>query len=214
METRAKIIKGAAELFTKYGVRSVTMDDIARELSISKKTIYQYFKDKDEIVLMAVQSHAENEKEDYNYIFNRSRNPIEELTLMTRCMRDDFRDMNPSLIFDLQKYHPQAWKVIEDFKNSYIKNALVRNLRDGIEQGLYRENMDPEVLAIMRLEQVQLAFDSRLFPPDKFNLADTQLQFLSHYVNGIVTEKGRELYLEYLNKLELHQTKTTYNNEI
>lgn len=192
-------------MFTRYGVRSVSMDDIARQLSVSKKTIYQYFKDKDEIVTMAVQAHMEHEKKEYEEIANCSHNALEELSKVCSCMRKDFKDMNPSLLFDLQKYHPDAWNVWLQFKNEHIKNQIVSNLKRGVEEGYFRKEIDPEFLAILRVEQVQLVFDNQIFPADKFNLKETQMKLMDHFVHGLVTEKGRKLYMSYLEKENIDQ---------
>lgn len=205
MEIKEKIIAGAGELFTRYGVRSVSMDDIARQLSVSKKTIYQYFKDKDEIVTMAMHAHMEREKQEYEEIASCSHNALEELSKVCSCMRKDFKDMNPSLLFDLQKYHPDAWNVWLQFKNEHIKNQIVRNLKRGVEEGYFRKEIDPEFLAILRVEQVQLIFDNQIFPADLFNLKEAQMKLMDHFVHGLVTEKGRKLYMSYLEKENIDQ---------
>ena len=197
MSIEAKIIEGAAELFHKYGIRSVSMDDIARHLSISKKTIYQYYKDKNEIVMLSLKLHMDMNKQEYDQIFSGSENAIEELSKVSRCMRKDFKDMNPSLLFDMQKYHPKAWQMWLDFKNEYIKNQVITNLARGVKEGYYRSSINPEVLARLRVEQVQLAFDESAFPKDRFNFKELQMMFFDHFVHGIVTEKGKELYEQY-----------------
>lgn len=199
-ELRARIIEGAGELFQRYGVRSVSMDDIARHLTMSKKTIYQFFKDKDEVVMMALKSHMEYEKQEYGQIFNSDHNAIEELQLVTKCMRKDFKDMNPALLFDLQKYHPNAWKIWLEFKNEYIKKQVESNLKKGIEEGYYRKEINPEVLARLRVEQVQLAFDENVYPSDKYNLTELQLLLFDHFVHGLVTEKGKQMLKKYFTK--------------
>ncbi|MTI39952.1 TetR/AcrR family transcriptional regulator [Fulvivirga lutimaris] len=198
MSIEEKIITGAGELFKKYGIRSVSMDDIARHLSISKKTIYQYYKDKDEIVSLSLKKHLEYEKQEYDQIFNNTSNAIEELVKVSKCMRQDFKDMKPSLIFDMQKYHPNAWKVWLSFKNEYIKNQVMENLKRGMAEGYFREDLNPDILARLRVELVQLAFDEDVFPADQYNLRDLQLQFFNHFVHGIVTEKGRKLYQKHI----------------
>lgn len=196
-EAKKRIVAGAAELFHKYGIRSVSMDDIARHLSVSKKTIYQYFKDKDEVVTLALKSHMEMEKMEYDEVFDSSSNAVEELAMVSKCMRKDFKDMNPSLLFDMQKYHPDAWQIWLEFKNEYIKNHVVQNLKRGIEEGYYRKDIDPEVMGRFRVEQVQLAFDDTVFPTDTFSFKEVQMQFFNHFVHGIVTDTGRKLFEEY-----------------
>lgn len=193
-----KIIAGAAELFHQYGIRSVSMDDIARHLAISKKTIYQHYKDKNEVVQLSLKLHLEMNEREYDEIFETNHNPVEQLAQVSKCMRNDFKDINPSLLFDMQKYHPQAWQMWLGFKNQYIKNQVCENLKKGIKEGYYRPEIDPETLARLRVEQVQLAFDEKVYPREDFNLKDTQMMFFDHFVNGIVTDKGRELYNNYI----------------
>lgn len=207
MSIEEKIISGAAELFHKYGIRSVSMDDIARHLSISKKTIYQYYKDKNEIVILSLKLHMDMNKQEYDAVFTDSDNAIEELARVSKCMRQDFKDMNPSLLYDMQKYHPKAWVLWMDFKNTYIKNQVLENLEKGIKEGYYRKEINPEALAKLRVEQVQLAFDESIFPKDKFNFKELQLMFFDHFVHGIVTEKGKELYDKYSNQTLKEETK-------
>ncbi|MEM6525016.1 MAG: TetR/AcrR family transcriptional regulator [Bacteroidota bacterium] len=204
MEVKNKIIEGASTLFHKYGVRSVSMDDIARYLSMSKKTLYQYFKDKDELVTLGMQAHMEQEKAEFQEIANNAHNAIHEMAGVTKLMRKNMKGINPSLLFDLQKYHPNAWNVWLDFKENYIKDSVVSTLQKGMEQGLFRDEIDPEVMAIFRVEQVQMAFDDRVFPADKFNFKNVQMSFLDHFIHGLVNDKGRELLKKYLDQ----ETKT------
>ncbi len=197
MDIEEKIIEGAAELFHKYGIRSVSMDDIARHLSVSKKTIYQYYTDKNEVVMLSLKLHMDINKQEYDEAFEGSENALEELAMVSKCMRKDFKDMNPSLLFDMQKYHPKAWQMWLDFKNQYIKDQVLTNLKRGIEEGYYRSEIDPEALARLRVEEVQLAFDERVYPKKEFDFKELQLMFFDHFVHGIVTEKGMELYKKY-----------------
>ena len=195
-----KIIETAGDLFMKYGVRSVTMDDIARENAISKKTIYQFFKDKDDVVNHVAALHLEHEKQEYDEIHSSSHNALEELAKINHCIRKNFREMNPSLLYDLQKYHREAWNIFEEFKHVYIKNSVADNLRKGIAQGHFRSDIDPEIMANFRVEVVEMAFNESIFPQEKFDFRSVQMQLFDHYVQGIVTEEGRRLYEEYLEK--------------
>src|SRR3954467_98173 len=111
LDTKEKILKGAETLFMKYGVRSISMDDIARHLSVSKKTLYQHFADKEDIVTMACKAHLERSTKEFEEVKSEAKNAIEELATLSLCLRKNMEDMNPSLLFDLQKYHPKAWTV-------------------------------------------------------------------------------------------------------
>jgi AcrR family transcriptional regulator len=194
---RDKILNGAVELFMKYGVRSISMDDIARHLSVSKKTLYQHYEDKDELVTLASTRHIEESKKQYEALTASAKNAIDELARISVCLRKDMTEMNPALLFDLQKYHPKAWSAWLDHKNKYIRDSVVRNIKQGIEEGYYREEVDPEVIAAVRIEQIPLGFDDRVFPSDKFNLAKVQLQIFDHFVYGLCTEKGKKQYQKY-----------------
>ncbi len=197
MEIKERIIAAADALFKKYGTRSVTMDDIARELSISKKTIYLYYKDKDEIVTLGTQAHIEQEEKEFVSISESSHSAIDEISKISQCIKKIVTEMNPSLLFDLQKYHHKSWDLYLNHKTKFIKNSVVNNLTRGVKEGYYRKEIDVEVMAIHRVAQVQMAFDDKIFPRDKFNFPDVQLQFFEHFIQGILTDKGRQSYKEY-----------------
>ncbi len=210
-DIKDKILKGAMELFLKYGVRSVSMDDIARHLSVSKKTIYQYFADKDDVVTLVAQNHLEKGRSEFESLREISKNAVDELVRISSCLKKDMQEMNPSLLFDLKKYHAKAWNVWLEHKYKYIHDSVVRNLLQGMEEGYYRKEIRPEVLAVVRIELVQLGFDEGAFPRDQFNLAEVQLQIFDHFIYGLLTEKGRKLYekskQEITNPEQLYQVK-------
>lgn len=191
-----KIQRGAEELFMRYGVRSISMDDIARHLSVSKKTLYQHFTDKEDIVTVTCKAHLDRNAGEFENIQKISRNAIEELVHLSVCLKRNMTDMNPSLLFDLQKYHPKAWRVWLNHKNKFIRESVVRNLKQGIQEGYFRPDMDPEVIASVRLEMVQLAFNEEIFPRERFKLSEVQMQIFDHFVFGLLTDKGRKQYMK------------------
>lgn len=194
---KEKIQKGAEDLFMRYGVRSISMDDIARHLSVSKKTLYQHFADKEDIVTITCKAHLDRNADEFQSIRKTAKNALEELAQLSVCLKRNMQDMNPSLLFDLQKYHPKAWSVWLNHKNKFIRESVVRNLKQGIEEGYFRPEVDPEVIAAVRLEMVQLAFNEEIFPRERFKLPDVQMQIFDHFVFGLLTEKGRKLYLKF-----------------
>lgn len=201
-----KILRGAEELFMRFGIRSVSMDDLARHLGMSKKTLYQHVPDKDELVLMVARAHMERNKALTESIRREARNPIEELARISTCIRSAMESLNPSLLFDLQKFHQRAWNAWLEFKRGYLRESIVRLLRKGMEEGYIREDIDPEVMASMRIEMVQLAFNSELFSGNRFSLSELQEQLYDHFVYGLVTDKGRKLYQKY--KSQVNQSIT------
>lgn len=204
LEIKENILEASYVLFHRYGIRSVSMDDIARELTISKKTIYQYFKDKDDLVSTVTTKHMDMERQEMEEIEKSSVDAIDELAKISLCFRKNLKDINPSLLFDLKKYHKKAWDIWMGFKNEFIKNNIVGNLNKGIRDGFFRKGIDVEALAIFRVEQIQMTFDDNIYPKDKFELTGLQMQLFEHFVYGILTDKGRNLYKEYQEKL--HKT--------
>lgn len=196
-DIKDKIIKGSEELFMKYGVRSISMDDIARHLSVSKKTLYQHFTDKEEIITQVSQTHLDRTTNQMNDLREEAENAIDELAKISVCIKQNMEEMNPSLLFDLQKYHPKAWAVWMDHKSKHIYESVVRNLKQGIEDGHFRTEIKTEIIASTRLMLIEAVFDERIFPKNKFNLVEVHSEIFDHFVYGICTDKGRKLYQKY-----------------
>lgn len=197
IETREKILEGTEALFMKYGIRSVTMDDIARHLSVSKKTLYQHFADKDELVYKMSELYLERSFRQYEQIAQSSKNSIEELSKISVCMKHDLENLNPSMLYDLQKYHSKAWALYTEHKVKIISQSVMRNIRQGIEDGFYRPEINAEIMAITRLILIEAAFNPELFPKDRFNFVEVQTQLFELFVHGMCTEKGKKLYQKY-----------------
>ncbi len=196
-DIKDRIIKGAEELLLKYSVRSVSMDDIARHLSISKKTIYQYFADKDEIVTTVAMFSMEKNRIQFDEFRSAAKDAIDEMVRISICLRVDFQKMNPALLFDLHKYHARAWNVWLEHKQHHVRDSLVSNLKRGVEEGFYRPEINLDILANTRLELIQLAFDERVFDRTKYNLMEVHMQLFEHFLFGILTDKGRKAYEKY-----------------
>ncbi len=189
-----RILKSSLDLFWRYGIKSVTMDDVAKELGISKRTIYQHFKDKNEIVKVVIKHSLERESCDFNELEQRSINPIDEIIQISKHMRVSLSNMNPAVLYDLKKYHPQAWVLFNDFKYNMVLQSVRDNLLRGQKEGLFRKGLDVEVLARLRIEQIEMAFDPVLFPFGEFNMVEVQIEFLNHFVRGILTSAGFNYY--------------------
>src|SRR5476649_1155989 len=194
-----RIISGGEELFLKAGIKSVTMDDIAKHLGMSKKTIYQFFKDKNELVLALVTKKLQDDENQMSAIIDQSGNVIEEMINMMKCSEEIFSRINPIVIHDLQKYHPDAWKQFQNFKSGVLVHTLEELLTKGIKQGYIRPDIDVKILARMRVSQVEMGFNTTLFPVAEFSTWKVQYQFLEHFNYGICTLKGYKLLNQYKN---------------
>lgn len=181
----------------QYGIRSVTMDDVARQSSMSKKTIYQHFDKKDALVLAVTLDHFKREKAEFKEMEEVALDAVHELILVAQCLRKHVFKMNPSLLFDMQKYHRSSWDAYLNFKQEIVRGHISRNIERGKSQGYFRPEIDAEIMSLLRVEQVQMVFNPSIFPTDKFDFRSVQLQMLDHFINGILTDLGRKKYKEY-----------------
>ena len=194
-----RIIEGGEELFLTAGIKSVTMNDIAKHLGMSKKTIYQFFKDKNELVIALVKKKLQEDEDNMSAIISQSGNVIEEMINMMKCSEEIFSRINPIVIHDMQKYHPDAWKQFQNFKSGVLVHTLQELLTKGIKQGYIRPEIDVKIIARMRVNQVELGFNASIFPVAEFNTWRVQQQFNEHFSYGICTLKGYKLLNQYKN---------------
>jgi AcrR family transcriptional regulator len=194
-----RIIQGGEELFLQAGIKSVTMDDIAKHLGMSKKTIYHFFNDKNELVIALVKKKLEEDECQINDIIQSSDNVIEEMINMMKCSEEIFSRINPIVIHDMQKYHPDAWSEFQKFKANVLVKTLEELLTKGIKQGFIRPEIDVKILAKMRVNQVEMGFNALIFPVAQFSTWRVQYQLLEHFNYGICTIKGHKLLDQYKN---------------
>lgn len=173
------------------------MDDIATRLGISKKTIYQYYEDKNALLSSLVKMELLTQTEEMQEIRSNSENAIDEMLQSMNCMSRNFSKMNPTLFYDLQKYHSSAWSHFKNFKEKQMTGFVEENLRRGIKNELYRKDLKVKTLARLRLEEVEMGFNPDAFPPEQFNMTDVQVALLEHFLYGVVTVKGHKLINKY-----------------
>ncbi len=180
-------------LFSTYGIKSITMDEISKELGISKKTIYQYFEDKKTLISAVVEYALANETAKVEKIEKSNLNPIEEMFYHMKQAKEMLSNMNVTFLYDLQKYFPVAFAKYEKFKLEGVL-ALEKNLENGIEQGLYLPDINTKILAKFRVESVDMGFDPYKFNKDEHTLLEIQLEMMAHFLRGILSPKGLEIY--------------------
>ena len=193
---RQKILDVAVEQFSRYGVRTVTMEDIARLSGVSKKTIYQEFKDKKELVKMAFGMLLNQDQEKLVGILSDGDGVIEHLIYTSKMIRERFANMNPMAILEVQRYFPDSWEMFESFRDEIIVTDIVNVLERGKKLGYFREEINSEILARMRVNQISAAFDPSSFNNLAYSLLDLHLEMMNHFLHGVFTEKGRQAYLE------------------
>ncbi len=173
------------------------MDDIAQHLAISKKTIYKWYSNKDEVVYAAVKGFLNEMGQSSQCFLDNSENAIAQLFNIMQTVRQIFLSMRPAVFHDLRKYHPNAWKLWQEHKCGFMLEKIKENLRQGIEEGFFRNDLDIEVVARLRMVMIELPFDPHVFPQHEFNLQQVQQANLELYMLGIATLKGHKLINEY-----------------
>ncbi len=203
-ETKSQIIESSVQLFLKDGIKRVTMDDIAREMGISKKTIYTHFKDKEEIIITATQIYMERECEVMESLRKNSANAVEHLFKLSIILRENFNNMHATVLRDLKRYYKKAWKIYQQFERNVFYKEIESSLNTGIKEGYFRKEINVGILSSLRLMEIQLSFDNEFFDHKANSLYDIQHQLLDHFTYGILSEKGLELFKSY-NKQLIHE---------
>ena len=197
-----RILNKARELMFQTGVKHVTMDDLATQLGISKKTIYQYYKDKDALVSSVVENELANHALICNQSMQIADNAVHEIFLLMTVLQELFSSMNPLTLFEIEKYYPLAFDKIKKHKDDFIFSMISANLEKGIAEGLYRKDVDVTILSRYRLETSLIPFNIHVFHPSKFDMLKVNLQIIEHFVYGVATLEGHKLMDAYkLNKL-------------
>ncbi|MFN3938989.1 MAG: TetR/AcrR family transcriptional regulator [Chitinophagales bacterium] len=185
-----KILERCERLFMRYGAKSITMDDVSRELGISKKTLYQYVAGKEDLVYKVTQFHFKHHDEMVNRICNNSTNAIDEMLQITQWVSHHLQEVNPSLMFDLNKYYPDSWQLFLDHRNTQVYNCLINNIQKGRAQELYRTNFNEEIVCRIYISRLDMVIDPTVFPFEKFRLRDVMQQYVEYHIRGIATTKG------------------------
>lgn len=197
MEPKERIIKEARGLFFRLGIRSVTMDDIAAQVGMSKKTLYQHFVDKDALVDDLVEGEVGLMQDETMACINSSANAIEEIFISMEMANKHFTKMNPMVLFDLHKFHFKSFQKFMDHKNTFLIKVIMDNLKRGIAEGLYRADTKIDIMAKYRLQMLMLPFDMEAYPPMQYNLIDVSNAMIENFLYGLSTEKGYQLIEKY-----------------
>lgn len=198
-ENAIKILKGAEQLFFKYGIKNVTMDDIAKHLSVSKKTIYQYFKDKDTMIHNLVELTLKEDKCIIQKSQSESTNVVHEAFNLMENMREFFSKINPILFYELNKYYPETWKLFLNFKNDFVLKSVENSLIKGQKEGYIRLDINLKLLSRLRVELIELAMNGKRMPHNQYGIIEIHTAFTEHFLYGVCTLKGHRLINKYKN---------------
>ena len=196
----SKIFEKARHLFYTIGVRNTTMDDLAKELGISKKTLYKEIENKADLVKFCVQYDLKKDEDSIYQISAQTENAIEELLLIASHIYSELQTFHPTMMHDLVKFYPESWTLVENHRDIFAKKNIANNLKKGMQQGLYRKDINTEMVTMLQLHLsfLPLQANSRNFKP-----ADVYLEILKYNFYAIATPKGIELFQQLIKKIKL-----------
>ena len=178
-------------LFFRFGIKSITMDDVAAELGISKKTLYQLVESKDDLVLKVMANYVSREKTQCVSFSAQAPNAIEEILLVVDCNAQEMSQMKTNIVNDLQKYHREAWNMLQKYHHDFVFKIIRDNIIRGRNEGLYREDFDMDIISKLHLAGGFSLFDEQIFP-NAYSTRDKLFkEFMMHYLYGIVSPKGQ-----------------------
>jgi AcrR family transcriptional regulator len=197
MDYRQRITEEAALMFRTYGIRAVTMDMLASQMGISKRTIYEVFHDKDELLRGVLKLMAVRQREHMKKFFEESENVIEAVFKMLDIMNEHFRNMSPAFQLDMKRYYSDIVRRLKEADELpyYRDNAEV--ISRGIKEGIFRNDIDVEITNKCLLEVIRMSNDKDVFPPDDFPDRNVLRNFYINFIRGISTQKGLDLINTY-----------------
>ncbi len=196
---KAKILEKATDMFLNYGFKSVTMDDIAHEMGISKKTIYTHYDNKTKLVAESTMHLFIIITEGINEIRALNKNPIEELYEIKKFVMEHLKDEKSSPQYQLQKYYPKIYKELKEKEYDIMLDCVVNNIKRGLELGIYRDNINVDFISRIYYSGVFAIKDNTLFPNTEFKMTTLEGYFLEYHLRGIVTPKGRQILNKIIN---------------
>jgi TetR/AcrR family transcriptional regulator, cholesterol catabolism regulator len=196
---KKELIKKISLLYQKYGIKSMTMDDVANELGISKKTLYQYFADKAELVKEIVSDTISEQACMFSELSDKRLNAIEVLYNISMYVSKFLNEMNPSISFDLRKYYPEAWEILGNHKKNHIYNSIKVNMQKGINEGLYRPELKVELIAAIYVLRTEHVLNFEPYEDDKeYTSSEIFEELIEYHIRGIATPKGIKCFEEIL----------------
>ena len=203
LERKMEIIKAALEIYIKYGIKSVTMDEMAKQLAVSKKTLYIHVKDKNELVEQCMLYAHSCDLEEIDKIINKKYNAIQESIEIGRYLIETLGAIHPSMFFDLRRYHPKVLNLVLNHKNEALRKKVEVNIERGIEEGVYRDNLNPIILSHIEMNIFDFILAKDVGIDNPFRIDDIYSEYLRYHLHGIASKKGLELLKELIDNDEI-----------
>ena len=188
------IMLRSAAMFQEYGIRSVSMDDICHEMGISKKTIYQYFENKTDLIKKLIEHISFSHEEEKNKLREMNLNAIDVLLEVSKHVSRAIQKFNPSITFDLKKYYPEVFKDFMEKKREILFEDIKENLEQGINEGLYRPEQNVELTARLYVKKIEDIHDSEYWKCEDISFAKVFEVVFENHIRGISNAKGVEYF--------------------
>jgi len=187
---KEKILKKAVDLFLNFGFKSITMDDIARDLAISKKTIYSHFSTKLKLVKASTFYVFEKVNAGICSICTIDQNPIEEIYLIKSLVMEQLKGEKSSPQYQLQKYYPKIFETLKKKQFESVNECITKNLKNGIEQGFYRKEIDIHLITRLYFNGIMGIKNVELFPVNTYSNNYLMHSYIEYHIRAIATDKG------------------------
>lgn len=178
----------------RYGIRSITMDDVAKELSISKKTLYQFVEDKDDLVKKTIMIHLDELDQQVTDIMSREENAIEQILRIAEMMIGLHKEVSKGLLFDLRKFHPDSYTLLTEHRERTMCAQLIKNMNTGVKQKLYRKDLNVELAAGFYMTLVYSCVDSEIRCMASKPFHEKYAALINYHFHAICTEEGIHYY--------------------
>lgn len=184
-------------MFMQYGIKSISMDEVARNLGISKKTLYQHVNNKADLIQKVMVTHITEEKEAMIIIHKNAKDAIDEMMQISKHVSELLQRVNPTVIYDLQKYYAKGWELMESLHFEHTYRSIKENIENGMQQGLYRPNLNADIIAKLYIGRIDLVVDKNLFPVGEYTISQIHKNAMTYHLYGIMTTQGIELFEKY-----------------
>lgn len=188
------ILQQVGKLYQRYGIKSVTMDDVAKHLGISKKTIYEHFNDKEDLVSNVMMMYDDHHCNFLKTIVDQKSNAIEQLFEVYKMLNAMFKDYNPSMEYDLRKYYPDLFMKIKEIKRKRMFESVFNNLNKGKTEGLYRKELNSKIIAKLHVFKTESLFDKDMFTQEELTSFKIFHEIFVYHLQGILSHEGRSFF--------------------
>lgn len=199
-DPKDKILESAEQVFMRLGVKSVTMDEVSRELGISKKTLYQFVTDKGDLVKQCFSRRLEKNCNEINK-FTKSGNPVEEVLEIIKFMAVSMKKINPMAMQEIRRFYPESWSLFEAYRHNHILKTVRDNMTRGVGEGYYRLDLNIPFISRIHLEVITMLIGDQFEMSEVLTFQQQYLHFMEYHLRGICTPQGIEILEKHIQEL-------------